>query len=264
LPEIHTEIAAFNFSVKRWSICSATLGCYVSGKGNIAPAETDIEGKAANWKVDTSYLPKFFARRLSRLSKMAIYVSYHCLFDGNTFLHMPSVFCSRYGEFINTCSVIDAIYQKTPVSPMDFSHAVYNTSQGLCSILTKDTSPSIMISATEDMIENGWLKAIAMLEQGEENVLLVYHEDSLHNDYDTLIKDNIHPLAFACVLTKNDGNMNGRLTLSTHTCQTSKSVSNLSDNQHAISLASILALGQGNTSLTTSRLHWDWSFASDA
>lgn len=232
----------------------------MSGKGETASAVTDLK----SWKVDTSYLPKLFARRFSRLSKMALYVSYHCLFNEGVTQHMPSVFCSRYGEFMNTYSVMGSIYQEMPVSPMDFSHAVYNTSQGLSSILTKDASPSVMVSATEDVIENGCLKAMAMLEQGAEDVLLVYHEDSLHDDYRSLVKADIQPLAFACVVSKSGGDTKGTLTLSSNPSPSLSEVAeNHFDNQHALHLAELLKQGHGKASLSTSRLHWSWSFASN-
>lgn len=216
-----------------------------------------------HWKVDTSYLPRLFSKRFSRLSKMALYVSYHCLYQDGELPHMPSVFCSRYGEFNNTCAVLEAMYSDLPVSPMSFSHSVYNTSQGLSSILTKDTSPSVMVSAGEDTLENAMVRACALLEQGEPRVLVVYHEDRLHADYDILLSEHVDPLALAFIVSKEQGGMQGSLTLSpVYATEETGDEAECFHNRHNVGIAKLLLAGEGQQDLYTSRLHWSWNIAS--
>ncbi len=242
---------SFDFYIHQWAACSPSIGCISNGAQLAAPGSED------GWKPDTSFLPKLFARRLSRLSKMALFASYHPLVTAQGVKHIPSVFCSRYGEFEHTYSILEAIFQQEVVSPMDFSHSVYNTAQGLVSLLNKDKSPSITVSGQEDSLENAFVKACLILHSGAPEVLVVYHEDALHPTYGHLISDEIRPLAFGVLLSKQQkGGLHCRVGFTENPAKEACEMTY--HNHHAHKVLGILMAGKGKVTLHTQRLSWCW------
>ena len=244
----------FLFSLQSFAICSPATGSVSDKSQKLQWLDNeDID----NWKPDTTFIPKKKFRRLSRLSKMALYVAHHAALEASKTHKIGAViFCSRFGEFQHTERVLHTIHTKELVSPMDFSYSVHNTAQGLFSILQGDNTPATAISASHDGLENALIKAHAQLMDGQEAVMIVYHEDTLPRIYEELPNPiNIIPLAFAFVVSKHDGSC-ASLQLSFKTKKANMPLQY--DNIHAQNIAQIIWRGEGRTTLETNRLQWDW------
>jgi len=243
----------FASSLLALSICSPATGCL---SDSTQKPQWDNNADVVGWMPDTSFIPKRKFRRLSRLSKMALYVAHHAALEADAAHKLGApIFCSRFGEFQHTERVLNATHAKELVSPMDFSYSVHNTAQGLFSILQGDNTPATAIAARYDGLENAVVKAHAQLMSGDEAVMIVYHEDLLPDIYDDLLNPNVMPLAFAFVIGKSDGG--GRvLNLSFEAEKTDKAPSY--DNHHAQNVVKMLASGGGQSVLKTNRLRWDW------
>jgi hypothetical protein len=243
----------FSFSLEALAICSPATGCVSDSRQALEWSDnTDTDG----WKPDTSFIPKRKFRRLSRLSKMALYAAHHATLESESVHKLgAAIFCSRFGEFKHTESVLDAIHSKDLVSPMDFSYSVHNTAQGLFSILRGDNTPATAIAARHDGLENALLKAYAQLKDGDEAVMIVYHEDTLPEIYDSLLNVKIMPLAFAFVVSKSK---EGRPLLTLSFQAEEESISPCYNNDHAVNVAKMLGNGRGDVTLNTNRLQWNW------
>jgi len=172
------------------------------------------------------------------------------------------IFCSRYGELQHTVQVLDAIIFAEPVSPMDFSYSVYNTGQGLFSILNEDERPATAISSREFIIEEAMVKASAQLFAGDESVLIVYHEDQLHEIYEELVDPEILPLSFAFVVSHDCKEALQKITLSSKPkskveVEETNIITRIS-NRHERNILELLANKKSEVLIEGKRLNWRW------
>lgn len=154
-------------------------------------------------------VPVLLRRRVSGLGQRALKAAWS-LPDSTT---ARTVFCSRHGEFGRTLSILDALVNRTEVSPADFTLSVHNALTGLLSIARANRQGHTTIAAGTESFEFGMLEAIAALaEQPNEPVVLVYFDESLPAPFDAFDPDPPEPIALALALTAADG---VRLTLTT-------------------------------------------------
>lgn len=115
-------------------------------------------------------------RRLSRLSKMALQVTFEALQNEPVdFI----VFCSRHGELYRTVKILHDIIEGDLPSPTAFSHSVHNTPVGLYGILSKDKSANTAISSYGDSLETALVIAWARLIQPKTQRCLVVYADEI-------------------------------------------------------------------------------------
>lgn len=207
---------------------------------------------------DTSFIPPRTFRRLSRMSRMALYTAHHASRAVTEDKIGPPIFCSNYGEFQHTIQVLNAVHDKTLVSPMDFSYSVHNTAQGLFSILNHDDRPATALAAREGGIEHAMVKACAQLEQGDDAVLVVYHEDVLPPPYQSDETSDIIPLSVGFVLQKATIRSQRVISLSFAPAEKEPRVNNLYSNAHEQDVMRLLARGAGEQSFNFNRLKWTW------
>lgn len=239
---------ALEFVIDRWAICSPDLGS-LSSTGTLE-FNTHTQD---SWNPDTSFLPKLFGRRLSRLSRMALFVCHHALGDDSD---ISSVFCSRYGEYQNSYQALRSIVDKDLVSPLAFSHSVHSTAQGLFSILEKNRQAGVTLAGGDDVFENAVVKACAMLYSGMARVLVVYHEDVLPEFYAETLSQVPQPLAMALVVKRQGDGRQCRLDFeSAHHQGNSETTLN---GPHAFNIARLLMGGGGTSAVTGPRLDWNW------
>lgn len=244
--------------IQSFAACGPHIDCVPSidqGRGMVPTSAWDND-----WMPDTSFIPKRAFRRLSRLSKMAMYSAHHAVQGVENDSLGAAVFCSRYGEMNHTMSVLTSISSGDLVSPMDFSYSVHNTGQGLSSILTQDTRPATVISARYDAIEQALVKAYAQLKTGDQSVLIVYAEDKVPEIFHDLVGDNVCPLSFGVVVSLSPDEAKGTLTLSANPSVRDVAVSY--DNTHANNVAMIIAKGTGQAGIETGRITWDMTVGS--
>ncbi len=243
----------FSFLIQSLTICSPAVGCV---NDSMQKLQWNENADIAGWVPDMSFIPKRKFRRLSRLSKMALYAAHHAAQNADqTHKLGASIFCSRFGELKHAVSIIDDIHDKEPISPLDFSHSVHNTAQGLFSILQGSHMPATVITARHDLLENALMKAHAQLMGGDEAVMIVYHEDRLPEVYENLLTANIMPLAFAFVVS----NVGENLPMLELLSKVDKNdISPNYDNIHAQNVVRMLWSGKGKTALKTNRIEWNW------
>ena len=105
-------------------------------------------------------VPKMMLRRrLTRSSKIAIYLA-----SKVSYTKERIVFGSAYGETKATIDIIDAIYNKTLLSPTAFQNSVHNTPVSYLSILSENTSEVVTVSDLFDtslsVLKTGAVKAL--------------------------------------------------------------------------------------------------------
>ncbi len=241
------------FSLLSFSACSPSTGCISSSTQNF---KWDPHAQIEGWMPDTSFVPNRKFHRISRLSKMALYAAYHAKVEAQkTHKLSASIFFSRFGELQHTERVLSAVHAKELVSPMDFSYSVHNTAQGLFSILQDENTPATAIASRYDGLENALVKAFSQLKDGSEAVMIVYHEDTLPEIYEDYLKPDIMPLAFAFVVGKDDDNApNLNLSFTAKITEIESDYNNI----HACNIAKMLGRKEGQVTLETNRLKWNW------
>lgn len=98
-------------------------------------------------------------RRLTRSSKIAIFLA-----SKVTYSQERIIFGSAYGEVKATIDIIDAIYNKTLLSPTAFQNSVHNTPVSYLSILSENsnevTTVSDLFSTSLSVLKTGAIKAL--------------------------------------------------------------------------------------------------------
>ena len=123
------------------------------------------------------------------------------------------IFCSRYGESDRTLRILHSLAAKEPISPADFSLSVHNALAGLLSIAWGNTAGHTAISAGADSFGYGLLEAIACLNEGSgEPVMLVYFDDLLPQPYDE-VADGAETCVALAMLLKPPGHDGGEFAL---------------------------------------------------
>jgi hypothetical protein len=105
-------------------------------------------------------VPKMMLRRrLTRSSKIAIYLA-----SKVDYTNERIVFGSAYGEAKATIDIIDAIYNKTLLSPTAFQNSVHNTPVSYLSILSENTNEVVTVSdlfnTSLSVLKTGAIKAL--------------------------------------------------------------------------------------------------------
>ena len=252
----------FTFYIKSIAACGPSIGC-LDGICAIKKRKWNVEKSIIyDWSPDMSFMPSRKFRRLSRLSKMALYVAHHASLGGEELSIGAPIFCSRYGELQHTVQILNSIISKDPVSPMDFSYSVYNTGQGLFSILNEDNRPATAISSRGTIIEEAMVKASAQLFAGDKSVLIVYHEDRFPEVYKELLNPKVLPIAFAFVVSYDFKEALQKITLSSESKSKVNSektnISNEISNKDERNIFELLACKKSEILVEGKRLNWRW------
>ena len=246
-----------SFSIRSFSMCSPPSGsvtCFNAAR--LASWQDNVDEQS--WRPNDDFMPKRKLRRLSRMSKMALFTAHHASEKAHNLTIGPPIFCSRYGEFKHTSDVLTAIHDKDLVSPMDFSYAVHNTGQGLFSILYKDTRPATALSARQNILEEALVKAYVQLRNGDKAVLVVYQEDVLPEIFKEVAGEHIVPLSFALVLSESKNDDANKLTLSFQPKRFEGDI--IKYNEHEQNIARLFLNGGGVATLKSKRTQWDWRY----
>lgn len=201
---------------------------------------------------DVGFLPPMLRRRLSRLSKMALYVAYSCLPVAQP---VRMVFASRHGDFGTTYTLLQSITQGEPLSPTAFSMSVHNTSAGYYSIARRDTSASTALASGDDSLESGFLDAASLLcAKRSQQVLLVYADEPLPCQFQRYCSDPFAPHAVALLLSAESGEQSIRLQLDE--VDEKEAITE----PHALALLRMLIRGESQLRLSTQRVIWRWVY----
>ena len=115
--------------------------------------------KCENLEEKTLVPKMMLRRRLTRGSKVAIYLA-----SKVDYTNERIVFGSAYGEAKATIDIIDAIYNKTLLSPTAFQNSVHNTPVSYLSILSENTNEVVTVSdlfdTSHSVLKTGAIKAL--------------------------------------------------------------------------------------------------------
>ncbi len=121
-------------------------------------------------------VPPILRRRCSPLTKAMLAVSFRAAQE-SVRSRARTVFSSRHGAIHLAVRVIDTLYAKRPVSPMQFSHSVHNASAGQFSQIVGNRAASSSIAAGSASFGAAFLEAMLFLERDPETPVLLVHGD---------------------------------------------------------------------------------------
>lgn len=102
---------------------------------------------------------------------------------------MPLVYASRHGETTRNFGLLQSLAAGEPLSPTAFGLSVHNALAGQWSIIRRETTESIALSAEDDGLEHAFLEAGLLLADGHDNVLVVLAEERPPAPYSPWIDD---------------------------------------------------------------------------
>jgi hypothetical protein len=141
----------------------------------LASAFVSAKEKCENLEEKTLVPKMMLRRRLTRSSKIAIYLASKVGYTNERI-----VFGSAYGEAKATIDIIDAIYNKTLLSPTAFQNSVHNTPVSYLSILSENTSEvttvSDLFNTSLSVLKTGAIKAL------KKDKLLIMSVDAFNID----------------------------------------------------------------------------------
>ncbi|MFA7555562.1 MAG: beta-ketoacyl synthase chain length factor [Spongiibacteraceae bacterium] len=195
---------ALPFNLLRWSAWAPGLNTVEAWQG-WAEGRDDIAGDDS--LPELKFIAPMLRRRFSRLSRMALQVSYDCLQERND---VRTIFCSRHGEIHRTKALLDDLVKQEPISPMGFSLSVHNTASGLYSIASNNHAPSSAIAAGLDTLEMAMVDALGHLQrQPDKPVLVVLADEPLPGFYQPYDSEAAQPYALGLLLGAADTDIEG-------------------------------------------------------
>lgn len=141
-------------------------------------------------------------RRASVAARMALKAAFDSLPGGEK---LPTVFCSRHGEVGRSVELMEMMARGEGHLPMSFSLSVHNAAAGLYGIARNDTSNSVTLAAGKNTLPMAIFEACALMQQGEEKVLVVDFDDVVPRPF-AQFRDETDP-AFALALLLGPGKM---------------------------------------------------------
>lgn len=125
-------------------------------------------------------MPAMLRRRLGPLGRMAAQVAYDCQ---QSSIGMPVIFASRYGDSHRSLDLLADYSRKEFVSPADFALSVHNAIGAIFSIARQDTAHYSSVAGGQASAAAGLVEAVALLDEGASEVLLVHYDEPLPGDY---------------------------------------------------------------------------------
>lgn len=125
-------------------------------------------------------MPSLLRRRLAPLGRLAAEAAYECQLTGGG---IPMIFASRYGDAARSLKLLRDYAEGGDMSPTDFALSVHNAIGGLYSIARRDGSNYSCIAGGRASAAVGLVEAVALMQDGAEEVLLVCYDTPLPDAY---------------------------------------------------------------------------------
>src|SRR5690606_6156546 len=159
-----------------------------------AQGRRDIAGEA---RPAVEFIPALLRRRLSNLSRAALWAAHHCAAGDSS---LRTVFASPHGEIERTTELLADLASASPLSPNAFSLSVHNTAAGLSSIAAGNRAAATAVAAGRDTLPAAFVEAAGALARNPAPVLLVYADMPLPSAYAPWQDDGIFPLGLGLLL----------------------------------------------------------------
>jgi hypothetical protein len=144
------------------------------------PLQIDAEQDLTSEKELLASVPKMLKRRLSPLAKIVFCAAKKCI---DEHMIMPMVFSSSHGELAKSFSMMEMLEAGEESSPTAFSLSVHNAIAGLFSMAWKNTLQCTVVAPGEEGIAAAFIEALGLLQEGVEQVLLVFYDGPLVEFY---------------------------------------------------------------------------------
>jgi hypothetical protein len=194
----------FNLGIDSWAAWAPGLETrqdWLSWDFNINSMPSDY-----SLPIPSDHVPKLLKRRLSPLARIVFHVINQCITPDQT---MPAVFASGSGEINNALSLLHDLQNNEELSPAGFSLSVHNGIAGLFSMVYHNTYEIVVIASAGNGIVSGFQEALGILNEGVEQVLLVFYEEPIPVFFPTepFKLDSGFPLALALKLSSNSSQL---------------------------------------------------------
>jgi Beta-ketoacyl synthase, N-terminal domain len=146
------------------------------------PIQSDAEQDLVRQKELLASVPKMLKRRLSPLAKTVFCAANQCI---DEYMIVPAVFSSSHGELAKAFSMMEMLEAGEEISPTAFSLSVHNSIAGLLSIAWRNTLQCTVVAAGEEGLAAAFIEALGLLQEGMEQVLLVFYDEPLVDFYPT-------------------------------------------------------------------------------
>lgn len=187
---------------------------YVSNMTAWAPGLTDDKNAWEDWasgkiqieKIKESpkleYTDPLFRRRLSQISKMTVQVV-HTLYETTRFdKETKIVFVSLRGEIEREFTINKGLIEDSMILPAGFSLSVFNTPIALATLACKLTGGYSVLYPSKNNFADAFKTAVSPVIAGtEKQIIFVYADELVPNQYGNKIPEDNTPLAFATIIS---------------------------------------------------------------
>jgi hypothetical protein len=174
---------------------------WAAGKRTMRSLDSSIENKAP----EIAFTDSLFRRRLSQISKMTIQVVHELLpLEENT----KMIFLSFRGELARQYKINKMVIEDEAIMPAAFSLSVFNAPIALASIALGLKGGYTAIYPGENSFATGLVMAEAALFSGADELLFVYADEEIPQEYKCLSRgtsdgtSSFSPLAYAVLLAR--------------------------------------------------------------
>jgi len=125
-------------------------------------------------------VPKMLKRRLSPLAKIVFSAANPCI---DEHMRVPAVFSSTHGELAKSFAMMEMLEAGEEISPTAFSLSVHNAIAGLFSMAWRNKLQCTVVAPGEEGLAAAFIEALGLLQEGAEQVLLVFYDEALVDFY---------------------------------------------------------------------------------
>ena len=215
------------------------------------PLRPDAEQDSVRQEALLASVPKMLKRRLSPLAKMVFCAANPCVDEHRM---VPVVFSSTHGELTKALVMMEMLAAGEEISPTGFSLSVHNAIAGLFSMAWRNKLQCTVVAPGEEGLAAAFIEALGLLQEGEEQVLLVFYDEPLADFYPSAPYKLSSDESCALALRIAKGGEGQALTLSS-------SAINGDDGEQAVQLPAFirfLAGPQAKLLLKSPRHGWCW------
>lgn len=200
------------------------------------------------------FVPPLLRRRLSDLSKAALWTAFRCAaLDAPEAHRGRTVFASPHGEIHRTSALLDDLARGEPLSPNAFSLSVHNTASGLYAIAGGQRAPSTAIAAGVDTLEMAVIEALGSLRHsGEKTAMVVFADEPLPEFYQPWAAPGAARFALALLLGAEGTGPAWSLS------RRRGAAADAVDEPHGLGVLRLLTGARRQLALPGARAHWSW------
>ena len=124
-------------------------------------------------------MPAMQRRRVERVGRLALQVAYDvdAMGDAPDVATRPMVFASRHGDVLRSVGLLETLDRAEPLSPTQFGLSVHNAVAAQYGIARGSIAPYSAVAGGRFSAEAGVLEALAFLDDGHDEVLLVVYDE---------------------------------------------------------------------------------------